>query len=121
MVPSIDSIAMNLALHRSDSPFGSCVAAARASQQKVREVEQFLELVVNFQNDPMAVRIIGSAPLSLPLPHFNFLVQFSLVQFWLAQQSLPQAVGAFDRDATGEAASAPRQQAKRPPSGRPFP
>ncbi|UFX47109.1 hypothetical protein HAP47_0010735 [Bradyrhizobium sp. 41S5] len=112
---------MNLSTHRGDSPFGSCVAAAPASQQKMREVEQFLELVVNFQNDPMAVRIIGSAPLSLPLPHFNFLVQFSLVQFWLAQQSLPQAVGAFDRDATGEAASAPRQQAKRPPSGRPFP
>jgi hypothetical protein len=38
----------------------------------VREVEQFLEPVVNFQNDPMAVRIIGSAPLSLPLPHLNF-------------------------------------------------
>src|SRR5438034_6287023 len=35
-------------------------------------LEQFLEPVVNFQNDPMAVRIIGSAPLSLPLPHLNF-------------------------------------------------
>ncbi|SEC89739.1 hypothetical protein SAMN05444164_3039 [Bradyrhizobium erythrophlei] len=84
-------------------------------------MEQFLELVVNFQNDLMAVRIIGSAPLSLPLPHLNSLVQFSLVQFWLAQHSLPQAVGAFDRDATGEAASAPRQQAKKAAFGRPFP
>ncbi|WP_298366683.1 hypothetical protein [uncultured Bradyrhizobium sp.] len=96
---------MNLSTHRSDSPFGSCGAAARASQRKVREVEQFLELVVNFQNDPMAVRIIGSAPLSLPLPHLNFLVQFSR-----PQHSLPLAVSAFDRDAMGEAASAPRQQ-----------
>jgi hypothetical protein len=41
---------------------------------EVREVEQLLELVVNFQNDPMAVRIISSATLSLPLPHLNSLV-----------------------------------------------
>ena len=50
------------------------MAPARAAQQKAREVEQFLELVVNFQNDPMAVRIISFATLSLPLPHLNSLV-----------------------------------------------
>ncbi|MGY4572812.1 hypothetical protein ACVWY5_005882 [Bradyrhizobium sp. USDA 3256] len=65
---------MNLSPRCSDSPFGSCVAPARAAQQKMREVEQFLELVVNFQNDPMAVRIISFATLSLPLPHLNSLV-----------------------------------------------
>ncbi|NEU97555.1 hypothetical protein [Bradyrhizobium uaiense] len=54
-------------------------------------MEQFLELVVNFQNDPMAVRIIGSAPLSLPLPHFNSLSHVSRLQ----------AIGAADRDVTG--------------------
>jgi hypothetical protein len=63
------------------------VAPARAAQQKVREVEQLLELVVNFQNDPMAVRIISSATLSLPLPHLNSLVQLSLVQLALIQIS----------------------------------
>ncbi|MCS3447054.1 MULTISPECIES: hypothetical protein [Bradyrhizobium] len=63
---------------------------ARAAQQKVREVEQLLELVVNFQNDPMAVRIISSATLSLPLPHLNSLVQLSLVQLALNQLPLIQ-------------------------------
>ncbi|MFQ3456475.1 hypothetical protein PMN64_24645 [Bradyrhizobium sp. UFLA01-814] len=65
------------------------MAPSRAAQQKVREVEQLLELVVNFQNDPMAVRIISSATLSLPLPHLNSLalVQLALNQLPLIQTS----------------------------------
>ncbi|MGN1285589.1 MAG: hypothetical protein ACI4XG_03260, partial [Bradyrhizobium sp.] len=74
-------------------------------------MEQFLEPVVNFQNDPMAVRIIGSAPLSLPLPHFNSLVQLSLVQALLFQ-----AGGAAECDVKGRG-SIRTETVKRPPSG----
>ncbi|WFU35018.1 hypothetical protein QA635_11705 [Bradyrhizobium brasilense] len=102
------------------------MAPARAAQQKAREVEQFLELVVNFQNDPMAVRIISFATLSLPLPHLNSLARLSLVQLALIQLPLPQlptpqlplpeVVGALDCDATGRS-NIRTETVKRPPSG----
>ncbi|PAY07344.1 hypothetical protein CK489_16295 [Bradyrhizobium sp. UFLA03-84] len=82
----------------------------------MREVEQFLELVVNFQNDPMAVRIIGSAPLSLPLPHLNSLVRPSPVQPLLTLDSRPRTIGAVDHDVTGRG-SIRTETTKRPPSG----
>lgn len=83
-------------------------------------MEQFLELVVNFQNDPMAVWIIGSAPLSLPLPHSYSLVQLPLVQLSLPQAARPRAIGAPDRDAAGRG-SIRTGTAKKAAFGRPFP
>ncbi|MCP1849577.1 MULTISPECIES: hypothetical protein [unclassified Bradyrhizobium] len=93
-------------------------------------MEQFLELVVNFQNDPMAVRIISSATLSLPLPHLNSLVRLSLVQLALIklplpqlptpQLPLPEVVGALDCDATGRS-STRTDTVKKAAFGRPFP
>ncbi|MBR0697661.1 hypothetical protein [Bradyrhizobium lablabi] len=47
------------------SPFGSCIPSVFAPQMWPRQEEKLQGLVVNFQHDPMTVRITGSVSLLL--------------------------------------------------------